>query len=171
MKTEIMKKTTYFLFSIFFIIIVCFGFVEKNSNRENNKEIRINKKEKDSIKTLRPKDLNVKSFIKLFTEKYADNESLNLITLSGEFPENWVKNEDIEYLMSLIKSKKKCCSYINIYSSFMTTEQAEVGGFAIIFMNSLIENKKINLGLTNSPKTDIKEIEKIESWYKNRINK
>ena len=73
--------------------------------------------------------------------------------------------------MSLIQSKKKCCSYINIYSSFITTEQAEVAGFAIIFMNSFIENKKINLGLVNSPKTDVKAIERIEMWYKNRKNK
>lgn len=166
-----MKKTTYFIITIFLTMIVCFGFEEKKSNRENYQEIRINNKAKDSVKTLSPKDLNAKSFIKLFTEKYVENKKLNLITLSGEFPENWVKDDDVEYLMSLIKSKKKCCSYINIYSSFITTEQAEVGGFAIIFMNSFIENKKINLGLTNSPKTDTKAVERIESWYKNRKNK
>ncbi len=166
-----MKKTTYFIITMFLTIIVCFGFVNKKSNRENYQEIRINNKAKDSVKTLRPKDLNVKSFIKLFTEKYVENKKLNLITLSGEFPENWVKDDDVDYLMSLIKSKKKCCSYINIYSSLITTEQAEVGGFAIIFMNSFIENKKINLGLANSPKTDIKAIERIEMWYKNRKNK
>jgi hypothetical protein len=50
----------------------------------------------------------------------------------------------------------------------ITNEEAEVGGFAIIFLNSYIENKQINLGLVNSPKTDTKSIEKIESWYKNR---
>ena len=166
-----MKKTTYFIITIFLTMIICFGFEEKKSNRENYQEIRINNKAKDSVKTLRPKDLNAKSFIKLFTEKYVENKKLNIITLSGEFPENWVKDDDVEYLMSLIKSKKKCCSYINIYSSFITTEQAEVGGFAIIFMNSFIENKKINLGLTNSPKTDTKAVERIESWYKNRKKK
>jgi hypothetical protein len=171
MKTEIMKKTTYFLFATFLTIIVCFGFVEENSGRKKKLEINLNNKVKDSAKTLRPKDLNVNSFIKLFSEKYVENKKLNLITLSGEFPENWLKDEDVEYLMSLIKSKKKCCSYINIYSSFITTEQAEVGGFAIIFMNSFIENKKVDLGLANSPKTDAKAIERIESWYRNRKNK
>lgn len=171
MKTEIMKKTTYFIITMVLTIIVCFGFVAKNSNSDNYQGIRINDKVTDSVKILRPRDLNVKSFIKLFTEKYVENKKLNLITLSGEFPENWVKDGDVEYLMSLIQSKKKCCSYINIYSSFITTEQAEVGGFAIIFMNSFIENKKINLGLVNSPKTDVKAIERIEMWYKNRKNK
>lgn len=166
-----MNKITYFIITIFLTIMVCFGFVEKSSNRANNPELRINDKAKDSIKTLRPKDLNVKSFIKLFTDKYVEDKKLNLITLSGEFPDNWVKDEDVAYLMSLIKSKKKCCNYLSIYSSLIKTEQAEVGGYAIIFMNSFIENKKINLGLANSPKTNTKAIERIESWYKNRKNK
>lgn len=106
MKTEIMKKTKYFLFTTFLAIIVCYGFVDENSNRKKDLEISLNDKVKDSTKTLRPKDLNVNSFIKLFSEKYVENKKLNLITLSGEFPENWVKDEDVEYLISIIKSKK-----------------------------------------------------------------
>ncbi|MEW5677384.1 hypothetical protein ABGT15_13820, partial [Flavobacterium enshiense] len=170
-KKNNMNKITYSIFTLCLTIFVCFGFATKNSTQKSSSKSTLIEERKDSVQTLRPEDLNVKSFLKLFTEKYDENKNLNLITLSGEFPKNWVKDEDIDYLMSLIKSERKCCSYINIYSSAITNEEAEVGGFAIIFMNSYIENKKINLGLTSSPKTDTKAIERIESWYRNRKNK
>jgi hypothetical protein len=163
-----MNKIIYYFIIVFLTSFYSYGFVAKNSIQKLNQSIIFDLIVKDSVRTLYTKDLNVKSFFKLFTEKYVENKKLNLITLSGDFPEKWVKDEDVEYLISLIKSKKKCCSYINIYSSMITNEEAEVGGFAIIFLNSYIENKQINLGLVYSPKTDTKSIEIIESWYKNQ---
>ena len=60
---------------------------------------------------------------------------------------------------------------MNVYSSHIPTEQSEVGGFAIIFLNSYISKTKINLGLDCNPKTDEKSIKTIEDWYLNEYNK
>lgn len=57
---------------------------------------------------------------------------------------------------------------MNVFSSFISSENAEVGGFAIIFLKSYKENTKINLGLNSNPKIDKKEIEILMNWYKNK---
>ncbi|WP_167613614.1 hypothetical protein [Maribellus sediminis] len=116
-------------------------------------------------------NLDVRSFIKIMTENYHANSKLNFVTFKGEFPLNWIKKEDIEYLISIIHSKKKCCSYKHYYSSYISSDYAEVGGFAIIFLNSFINNKKINLGLNSNPRTDEKSIKKINNWYLNEFKK
>ncbi|MDD4970614.1 MAG: hypothetical protein PHT07_14405 [Paludibacter sp.] len=116
-------------------------------------------------------NLNVKSFFKLFTENYYETRKLNFITLAGEFPDNWVKSKDIDYLISIINSNKKCCGYMNVYSSYISTDHGEIGGFAIIFLNSYMTKTKINLGLNCNPKTDKKNIKKIENWYRNEFKK
>jgi len=129
-------------------------------------------KEKESTELfLRIENLNVKSFFKLLIENYNETRKINVITLAGEFPENWVKSEDIDYLINFVSSNKKCCGYMNVYSSHIPTEQSEVGGFAIIFLNSYISKTKINLGLDCNPKTDKKSIKTIEDWYFNEYKK
>jgi len=131
---------------------------------------KINNPKKEYHKDLSPKDLNPESFITLFKEKYNKKSQLNFITLAGEFPENWVKQKDIPYLISIMNSKEKCCGYMNLFSSTISNEDAEVGGFAIIFLNSYISKTKINLGLNSNPKTDKESIKKIEKWYQKYQN-
>lgn len=131
---------------------------------------KINNLEKEYHKNLSPKDLNPESFITLFKEKYNKKSQLNFVTLLGEFPENWVKQKDIPYLISIMNSKEKCCGYMNFFSSTISNEDAEVGGFAIIFLNSYISKTKINLGLNSNPKTDKESINKIEDWYQKYQN-
>jgi len=127
---------------------------------------KINNPEKEYHKDLSPKDLNPESFITLFKEKYNKKSQLNSVTLAGEFPENWVKQKDIPYLISIMNSKEKCCGYMNIFSSNISKEDAEVGGFALIFLDSYISKTKINLGLNSYPKTNKESIRKIENWYR-----
>ncbi|CAA9198154.1 hypothetical protein FLA105534_01973 [Flavobacterium bizetiae] len=131
---------------------------------------KINKTKKEYYKNLSPKDLDPKSFIELFKERY-NKTPINSISMVGDFPENWVKSNDVEYLMSIMNSREKCCGYMNVFSSFISNENAEVGGFAIIFLNSYISNTKINLGLNCNPKTDEESVKKIENWYRNMKDK
>jgi len=128
-----------------------------------------NNTKKEHYKTLHIKDLEPKSFIRLFSERYNKNSNLNFVTLSGDFPDKWVKPNDVEYLISIMYSKQKCCGYMNTFSSFISSEDAEIGGFAIIFLNSYISQTKINLGLNSNPKVDVASIKKIEKWYKNSM--
>ncbi len=124
--------------------------------------------QKEYPKTLCPKDLNPKSFIALFTERYNKNSRFNFVTMIGDFPENWVKPNDVQYLISIMHSREKCCGYMNLFSSHMLSKNGEVGGFALIFLNSYISQTKINLGLNCNPKTDLESIKKIEKWYNNQ---
>lgn len=144
-----------------FILIILIGASSHAFSNFKSNEI-------EQKKFLYAKNLTVKSFFKLFTEKYKKDSKLNFVTLAGDFPENWVKPNDIGYLISIMRSKEKCCGYMNIFSSTISNQEAEIGGFAIIFLNSYISKTKINLGLNCNPKTDIKSIKKIEKWYKNK---
>lgn len=152
-----MKKIILPLIIVFILLVGGYQFYASKTN----------KPKKEFYKPLSPKDLNPKSFIKLFTEKYNKDSNLNFVTLTGDFPKNWVKPDDIEYLISIMKSKEKCCGYMNTFSSFISSENGEVGGFAIIFLNSYISKTKINMGLNCNPKTDEESVTKIESWYRN----
>jgi len=151
-------------------LIILFS-LDLNSLKSENRSCYAENGEHLSGSFYRIENLNVKSFFKLFTENYYETRKQNFITLAGEFPENWVKSDDIDYLVSLINSNKKCCGYMNVYSSYISTDHGEIGGFAIIFLNSYINKTKIKLGLNCNPKTDKKSIEKIENWYRNEYNK
>lgn len=149
-----MRKIILSLIIVFILLIGGYLFYD----------FKINKTKKEYYKTLAPKDLDPQSFITLFTERY-NKGSLNIVTMKGEFPKDWVKSSDIEYLISIMDSKQKCCGYMNIFSSFISSKDAEVGGFAIIFLNSYISQTRINLGSNCNPKTNPASIRKIETWY------
>lgn len=156
-----MKKRILLLLII--TVVLAGGFLFYN--------FQIKETKKEYYKTLSPKDLDPKTFITIFKEKYNKDSKINFVTMMGEFPENWVKPKDVPYLISIINSKEKCCGYMHIFSSYMSNEDAEVGGFAIIFLNSYITKTKIDLGSNSNPKTDKESINKIEDWYRNTKNK
>lgn len=150
-----MKKIILLLLAVGAIATSAFLFYNFKKNKES----------KEYYKTIYIKDLEPKSFIAICKQRY-NKTAFNSVTMSGEFPDNWVKPKDVKYLISIMHSKEKCCGYMNIFSSHLSSEDAEVGGFAIIFLNSYITKTKINLGLNSYPKTDEELIKKIESWHK-----
>ena len=144
--------------------LVSLSCTEKSKKNEyNSPKFSLNTNNKNDIK-----DLNAKSFIDLCLKNYKENNNFNLLVFSGDFPQNWVKKEDIVYLIHIIDSKQKCCGYMNVFSSHINLDYAEVGGFAILFIKSYKENKQLNFGLNSNPKVDEKEIEIILNWYKNK---
>ena len=162
-----MKKNISYFFIVFFIIFSLQSYSQDdNINQFYEDNLKINGNE-----FLRVKDLDVRKFINLFTSRYKQSSSLNIVTLAGNFPENWVKLSDIEYLISEINSTQKCCAYMNMLSSNVPEKYAEVGGFATIFLNSYITNSKIKLGLNSSPRVSKIETERIMNWYNNLKNK
>ena len=151
-------------------LILCFGMFAILSCSEKTNTI-TNKTTEFSLHTNNENDiknLNAKKFIDLCVNNYNENNKLNFVVFSGDFPENWVKKQDIEYLIRNIKSKQKCCGYMNVFSSYISSENAEIGGFAIDFMKSYIEKKQLNFGLNSNPKVDEKEVEKLMNWYANQ---
>lgn len=169
-----MKKIIPALILVFILLIggYLFYYFKINNLEKDNLEFTSSEDliEKEYSKTIHAKDLDPKSFIALFTKRYNEDSPLNFVTMAADFPDDWVKPKDIHYLISIMHSKEKCCGYMNIFSSHMLSENGEVGGFAIIFLNSYITQTKINLGLNSNPKTNKEAIEKIEKWYNNNQN-
>ncbi|MFH6995793.1 hypothetical protein [Flavobacterium sp. FlaQc-48] len=149
---------------VFILLAASYLFYDFKTKKENFGYLNP-KTEKKNSKILYPKDLDPKSFIALFTENYNKDSKLNFVTMTGDFPYNWVKPNDVHYLISVMRSKEKCCGYMNTFSSFISSENGEVGGFAIIFLNSYISKTKINMGLNCNPGTNIESVRKIEKWY------
>jgi hypothetical protein len=83
-----------------------------------------------------------------------------------DFPVEWVKESDIDTLIRLVTSTKKCNCFVNPLSSYIPTNQnADIGGYAIIFINSFREKSKVSLGLYSCPKTNKKSVEEINKWW------
>jgi hypothetical protein len=88
--------------------------------------------------------------------------------MHNNFPDDWVKKSDIDTLIQLIESTQKCDCYLSPLSSTIPTNVcANVGGYAIIFINSFRLKKKVDLGLYSCPKTDKKSVQEIKTWWKN----
>lgn len=172
-----MKKIILSLILVFILLVGGYLFYDFKINKtENNGFTTLNFKdlgsftEKGNFKIIHAKDLDPKSFITLFIEKYKEDSPLNFVTMIGDFPDDWVKPKDVQYLISIMHSKEKCCGYMNFFSSTILDENTEIGGFAIIFLNSYITQTKINLGLNSNPKTNKEAIKKIEKWYNDNQN-
>lgn len=167
-----MKKIIISLILVFILLAGGYLFYDFKIKKTKNKDLTtIAFKDldlftkKDNIKIIHAKDLDPKSFITLSIEKYKEDCPLNFVTMIGDFPDDWVKPRDVQYLISIMHSKEKCCGYMNFFSSTISNENAEIGGFAIIFLNSYITQTKINLGLNSNPKTNKEALQKIEKWY------
>ena len=97
--------------------------------------------------------------------------NLNLITISNNFPDNWVRKNDIDSLMKLISSKQKCKCVVNPFSSYLpTNELSDLGGYAIFLIKSFKEQKKVNIGLHLCPKTSQTEVDILKKWWLNFNN-
>lgn len=84
-----------------------------------------------------------------------------------KFPENWVNYKDIEKLIPLISSEKKCLNFMNVFSSHIpVNDYSNVGGYAILFINSYRTKSKVKMGLYNCPKTNKKAVNEILNWWK-----
>lgn len=122
----------------------------------------------DSIRWMTPEQFTPISFLDAVVNKTNQDTILNLISMMDEFPLDWVKQTDIDTLMTLINSTKKCRCFLNPLSSYIpTNESADMGGYAILFINSFRQKSKISLGLFSCPKTNKQSIKEINQWWAN----
>ena len=178
-----MKNIVKFCFGLIFLTFSCKDFTEEtNQNIEKKRPENIislkqkisnenNFKQKD--KFLNPKSFNSFSLLKAIRINKTKKNTLPFLTIENEFPENWVKFEDINELIKLIDSKEKCKCLVNPLSSYLpTNEKANIGGFAVLLINSFKNNTKIDIGLYNCTETSKNEIREIKKWWnENKTNK
>ena len=122
-------------------------------------------KVKSPIRVLAPNQFTPFSLIKELTIK-GDMRPINVTTMADAFPEDWVKASDIDSLISLIGSTTKANCFLNPLSSNVSrNESADVGGYAMIFINSFRQKQKVSLGLYNCPKTNKEAVDEILKWW------
>ena len=167
-----MTHVKYYFFSLTILFFAACG-QNKPANTENTIDsIQITKQSdtlqqnSDTVHWLTPKEFTPISFLNAVIKQNDKDTLINVITMVDEFPVDWVKHSDIDTLVTLITSTKKCNCFLNPLSSYIPTKKnADIGGYTIIFINSFRQKSKFNLGLYSCPKTDKKSVEEINKWW------
>ena len=152
------------------IILSIFAFVTNSCGQTNNKTVE-QTTEKQSEMTrgnkelwLSPKNMTPLSFIETVRKKI-NAEDLNVITMFNDFPDNWIKREDIDSLIKFVKSEKKCYCFLNPRSSFIPSDSATIGGYVIKLITAYQQGKRVTFGLYSCPKTNEVEADNIIKWW------
>jgi len=168
------KQNKYFRF-LTILTLVAYNQIEmvRANEKDNNHFISFQtndsvKVERGSSSLLTPKQFTPLSFIKALTiANEVERHSINVTTMADSFPNDWVKASDLDSLMALIGSTTKCNCFLNPLSSYIpTNENADIGGYAIIFINSFRQKTRISLGLYKCPKTDKESVDEILEWWR-----
>jgi hypothetical protein len=81
------------------------------------------------------------------------------------FPIDWVKEQDIEALISILGSTEKCNPYCDIFVSSLNLEDAEVGGYAALFIELYMYKKPIKFYGYVCPKVNEIRYDRILKWW------
>jgi hypothetical protein len=114
------------------------------------------------------KKMSVISFLdKLTSVDTVDNE-FNFITINDQsISKDWINSKDIDTLITLVKSKKKCKCVVNVLSSYLPiSKSAELGGYVLFLLTHYKEGKDINFGLSNCPMTNENEADELIKWWR-----
>lgn len=162
-------RTTFFLLLVFVLVLL------HSCNRVDQKghaSIHKNKIANVEFKTLFDKDSlkeNPFTFLDfVLTHGNSNNAFDNVVISRDNFPLGWVEKEHLDSLVKLADSKRKCKCFFNYYYSGIPkkTDFAELGGYAIEFVNSFRLNRKVSFGLYSCPLTNKNEVELIRNWWK-----
>ncbi len=177
-----MKTYDYFIILVFSVISNSCGHSQLNLDKINPVDsLRVNNMQDTTLKVdsnnnssfyLVPEQFTPLIFIKAITSTRHPNFSINLTTILGDFPKNWVRRQHIDSLILLVNSKVKCNCLIRLESSLITRDSSDIGGYAILFINSFRHNKKVSCGLNTCAKTEIESVDEINKWWTkyNRTN-
>ncbi len=164
-------KSNYSLFAILFIIACGQSNLkskgEKNDSDKVSNHIDNLNHNQETPNILTPDQFTPLSLINAVTLNKEKDSLVNVITLSDNFPIDWVKSTDLDTLITLIKSTIKTKCLVNYLSSNIPTNNADIGGYAISFINSFRNKTKIKIGLYNCPKTNKESVEEIMIWWAN----
>ena len=171
-----MKNILKLCFGLLILILSC-KEIETETNQKNEyrkKSLERNKIDSNLLKESEdwlkeyenPKSYNALSLLESLKFKEAEDKTFNILTIVNEFPENWVKFEDIEKLVKLVDSKEKCKCLQNPLSSYIPLgAKATIGGFAVLLIKSFKNKTKIDIGSYYCPETSEKEIVEMKKWW------
>lgn len=166
------NKLLIFQLLLFIAITVSCGPADKQAPRVSKDNLASTKVEGNdyhfikNYSPLKPANLTPFTFIDLASKNYQRDSSLNVITMFNDFPADWIKESYIDSLILLLESKEKCSCFLNPYSSFLpVNEYAEIGGFAMKFVEAYKKGQKIDLGRYQCPKADQQKVQELQDWW------
>ncbi|MBS1600624.1 MAG: hypothetical protein JST75_20535 [Bacteroidetes bacterium] len=120
----------------------------------------------DTTMWLTPKGVNVSTFLQKVNNAKHHESEVNILVMTNDFFDTWVKPSDIDKLIRLVKSKVKCDCFVSPLSSTIPfKDSADLGGYAIAFIKAYKEKKKVNFGLYACPKTNNKDADELIKWW------
>lgn len=141
----------------------------------------IERKQIDKVKVIDSSTLNLKGYedqVSFFTSnmsvhdflkavKIDDSSDFNVITMEKEFTKDWIKEAEIDTLMTLITSREKCKCILNPMSSHIPIgDSADLGGYTIEILKAYRQNRSFQFKLWACPKTNEKEVNELTTWNK-----
>ncbi|MBS2100831.1 hypothetical protein [Carboxylicivirga linearis] len=115
----------------------------------------------------RPEQYDPITFIKAMSRiiKSDSKKFIPCMTMIDKFPDDWVKREHIDTLMTMLDSRDSCGCFLNPLSSYIPSGFAEKGAYAAIFIKSYKDKQPVSFGLYACPKIDEKLNKELIDWW------
>lgn len=92
--------------------------------------------------------------------------TLNVLSTMGEAPKDWLKYEDLEFLITLIESKERANCVMRVISSHIPNPQnMTIGNQAISIIESYRQNQTYPNGLTVCESYEEEKVQEIRKWW------
>lgn len=100
-----------------------------------------------------------------------DNEQNHfyILTTINKADLNWIKEEDLPILMSLIESKEPSYCVMQFISSQLLFEKSTIGGQVMNLIDSYRYRKQYPYFLIDCSKNDYRRAEEIKKWWNEKI--
>lgn len=113
--------------------------------------------------------------INYWAERYNRSDyPLKRVVINTKHPEEWIKKEHMDELISMLDSKEKSGGLMNVLSSVMSDKDwySEKGGLAALFIQAYRYNKEyLFSGFASTPKVDSTLNQELISWWNLEKNK
>ena len=128
-------------------------------------------KSQNSKQWIKLDSISIEEFVNLLPIQNYSPKTTYLITTTGNANQNWIQEEEIDYLMKYLHSEQPShCVMQAISSNLPIGKTSTVGGQIQNLLVSHINNKQYPNGLTICESSDEKRIEVIEKLIKNKKN-
>lgn len=119
---------------------------------------------------LKPKDFTPLEFLQLFKFR-SDYPKFYFVTIEDKFPSEWITEKQVDSLIHYVKSKDRAYCFVNPLSSYIPTDSAQLGGYAIKLISAYKEKITLEFGLYDCPMTDDKKAQQLIEWWTHEKNR
>ncbi len=121
---------------------------------------------------VRPEQYDPFTFIEAVSRKVKPNSKgfVPCLSMSDEFPIDWVKRDHIDTLITLLDSRDSCRCFKNTLSSVIPKGFAEKGAYAATFIKSYKDKQPVSFGMIACPKIDKKLNKELIDWWEKTKN-